>query len=118
MLKDDLGRSNKYGSVVNQPYEWEPRIWDPQAASDTLHPKFSSPPGSLPHWLRWEDGVRLVGIPDQSTTPFQIQVHAEFIDGSGNHSTLDAGYPCQVVSQLLPVTDNARYVFIVLQLNF
>lgn len=47
-----------------------------------------------------------MGIPDQSTAPFQIQVHAEFIDGSGNHSTLDAGYPCQVVSQLLPVTDN------------
>ncbi|KIR69167.1 hypothetical protein I314_00271 [Cryptococcus bacillisporus CA1873] len=100
-----IGQPNNF-AVVNQPYEWEPRIWDPQAASDTLHPKFSSPPGSLPHWLRWEDGVRLVGIPDQSTAPFQIQVHAEFIDGSGNHSTLDAGYPCQVVSQLLPVTDN------------
>lgn len=48
-----------------------------------------------------------MGIPDQPTAPFQIQVHAEFIDGGGNHSTLDAGYPCQVVSQLLSVTDGS-----------
>ncbi|WVN85806.1 uncharacterized protein L203_100957 [Cryptococcus depauperatus CBS 7841] len=97
-----IGQPNNF-ALVNQRYEWEPRIWDPQAASDTLHPKYSSPPGSLPHWLRWEDGVKLVGMPDRPSAPFQIQVHAEFVDGGGNHAVLDESYPCQAVPHLLPV---------------
>ncbi|WVQ78747.1 hypothetical protein IAT38_000834 [Cryptococcus sp. DSM 104549] len=102
-----IGQPNSYG-VVNQPYEWEPRIWDPQAPSDTLHPRFSSPPGSLPAWLRWEDSTKLVGVPDAPCALIHIPVLAEFIDGSGNPATIEASYPIQVVPHLQPVQPDAN----------
>ncbi len=56
-------------------YEYEPRIWDPQNAAETIHPTFSSPPGSLPEWLKWEDG-KLVGIPTQLQDGIEVVVLA------------------------------------------
>ena len=66
--------------LVNQRYEWEPKIWDPQAASETIKAVFKSPAGSLPSWLRWGDGTKLVGIPDGPTAPFQVVVSADVSD--------------------------------------
>lgn len=56
-------------SVVNQRYEWEPKIWDPMAPSASIKPTFKSPPGLLPPWLMWEDDMRLVGVPDVGPHP-------------------------------------------------
>lgn len=58
-------------------YEWEPRIWDPQAASDTIKPIFHSPAGSLPSWLSWVDGVKLAGLPEGPTNPFPVTAIAD-----------------------------------------
>ena len=65
------------GSTVGQRYEFEPKIWDPQAATDTIQATFSSPMGSLPHWLHWEDGQRLVGVPDAPMPGFTVFVIAD-----------------------------------------
>jgi hypothetical protein len=62
--------------LVNQKYEWEPKVWDPQAASETIHPIFKSPPGTLPAWLKWEEG-KLVGIPVEASNPVTITAQAE-----------------------------------------
>jgi hypothetical protein len=67
--------------LVNQKYEWEPKIWDPQAASETIHPVFKSPAGTLPFWLKWEEGgTKLVGIPTEPTGPIIITALAEVGD--------------------------------------
>ncbi|GFZ42715.1 hypothetical protein JCM24511_00432 [Saitozyma sp. JCM 24511] len=100
-----IGQPNAY-VLVGQRYEWEPRIWDPQAASDTIKPTFKSPPGTLPPWLRWEDGSRLVGIPDQPTGPIPIIAIGEFADGSGSKQTLDTTFNIQAV---IPMTDPNMY---------
>ncbi|WVW79999.1 hypothetical protein I302_101972 [Kwoniella bestiolae CBS 10118] len=99
-----IGQPNSF-ALVNQKYEWEPRIWDPQAASDTIKPSFHSPPGGLPSWLRWEESTKLVGLPDQPTGPLPITVIAEFVDGSGNQTTLETTFTIQVVPHLLPLND-------------
>jgi hypothetical protein len=65
------------GSTVGHRYEFEPKIWDPQAATDTIQATFSSPMGSLPHWLHWEDGQRLVGVPDAPMPGFTVFVIAD-----------------------------------------
>ncbi|WVQ74499.1 hypothetical protein IAR50_004100 [Cryptococcus sp. DSM 104548] len=101
-----IGQPSNF-ALAGQRYEWEPRIWDPQAASDTLRPTFSSPPGSLPNWLRWEAGAKLVGVPDKPGPPFEIPVHAQFVDGGGHDAMIDAVYPCQVVPQMMPVEDSS-----------
>ncbi|OCF30495.1 hypothetical protein I316_07878 [Kwoniella heveanensis BCC8398] len=101
-----IGQPNAF-ALVNQMYEWEPRIWDPQAASDTIKPTFDSPAGSLPPWLRWEDGTKLVGVPDHPSGPIPIMVKAEFTDGSGNPTTLETTFTIQVVPHLLPITETA-----------
>ena len=64
-------------SLVNQKYEWEPKIWDPQAASENIRSSFRSPPNSLPCWLRWEEGTKLVGVPEGPTAPIQITALAD-----------------------------------------
>ena len=94
-------------SVVGQEFLWDPRVWDPQAASETLRPVFSSPPGSLPPWLKWEEGNRLVGVPDQPSQPFDIKVHVDFVDGGGSPATIDAEYTIQVVPAMLSMQDPA-----------
>ncbi|OCF78073.1 hypothetical protein I204_00008 [Kwoniella mangroviensis CBS 8886] len=99
-----IGQPNSF-ALVNQKYEWEPRIWDPQAASDTIKPSFHSPPGGLPSWLHWEDSTKLVGLPEQPTGPLPITVIAEFIDGSGNQTTLETTFTIQVVPHLLPLNE-------------
>ncbi|WWC87746.1 uncharacterized protein L201_002638 [Kwoniella dendrophila CBS 6074] len=101
-----IGQPNSF-ALVNAKYEWEPRIWDPQAASDTIKPTFHSPPGGLPSWLHWEDSVKLIGIPDQPTGPLPVTVIADFIDGSGNQNTLETTFTIQVVPHLLPITETA-----------
>jgi hypothetical protein len=63
--------------LVNQKYEWEPKIWDPQAASETIRPTFKSPPGTLPAWLKWEESTKLIGIPTEPTGPLVITAIAE-----------------------------------------
>jgi hypothetical protein len=69
---------NSHSSIVNHRYEWEPKIWDPQAASETLRPVFSSPPGSLPSWLSWEEeGTKLVGTPTEHSEPFVVTAIAQ-----------------------------------------
>ncbi|KAL7419680.1 hypothetical protein Q5752_005594 [Cryptotrichosporon argae] len=86
-------------AVVNAKYEWEPKIWDPMAPSASIKPTFSSPANMLPPWLQWEDGVRLVGVPDQpSLAPITITAVADFIDGAGNPATLDTTFTLQVVT--------------------
>ncbi|WWD16624.1 hypothetical protein CI109_101053 [Kwoniella shandongensis] len=101
-----IGQPNPF-ALVNQKYEWEPRIWDPQAASDTIKPTFQSPAGSLPPWLQWEDGKKLVGVPDQPSAPMTIPVMAEFIDGSGMLCTLEIAFTVQAVAHIMPITDAA-----------
>ena len=91
---------------MNQQYEWEPRIWDPQAASDTLKPVFRSPPGALPPWLHWEDDAKLVGTPTEPSAPITITAIAEFIDSSGSKCILDTSFNIQaVLPHLMPLTD-------------
>ncbi|KAK8861467.1 hypothetical protein IAR55_002287 [Kwoniella newhampshirensis] len=101
-----IGQPNPF-ALVNQKYEWEPRVWDPQAASDTIKPTFQSPGGSLPPWLQWEDGKKLVGVPDQPCAPVTIPITAEFIDGGGMPCILETIFTVQVVSQIIPITDAA-----------
>lgn len=62
---------------MHQKYEWEPKIWDPQAASDAIRPHFKSPPGALPSWLKWEDDLKLVGVPVAPAGPVQITAIAD-----------------------------------------
>lgn len=83
--------------LVHQQYEWEPRIWDPQAASDTLKPTFTSPPGSLPPWLHWEDGAKLVGTPAEPSPPMTITAIAEFVDATGTKCVIDTSFNVQAV---------------------
>lgn len=56
-------------------YEYEPKIWDPQAASETIKANFSSP--RLPPWLSWVDGSILSGVPDMPSGPMPIVVVAD-----------------------------------------
>jgi hypothetical protein len=64
--------------TVGKMYEYEPKVWDPQAAVETIKPTFSSPHGSLPHWLRWDNtGTKLVGVADCPSNPFTVEVIAD-----------------------------------------
>lgn len=93
---------------MNQHYEWEPRIWDPQAASETLNPVFRSPAGTLPPWLHWEDDAKLVGTPTAASGPIPIIAVAEFVDSSGSKCIIETTFNLQVVlPHLMPVTDPA-----------
>ena len=88
-------RRSDYRRLVNQRYEWEPKIWDPQAASETIKVVFKSPAGSLPSWLRWEDSL----------------IHADrglqFTDGAGNKTTLETDFTLQaVLPHLMPLNDS------------
>jgi hypothetical protein len=64
-------------STVGHRYEYEPKIWDPQAASETILAQFTSPPGTLPPWLHWEDGTKLAGVADAASPPFTVFVIAD-----------------------------------------
>lgn len=90
-------------SVINQRYEWEPKIWDPMAPSSSIKPTFSSPPGTLPHWLHWEDGTRLVGVPDAPQPPIHVQAKADFIDGANKPASVSTDFTIQVVSMPMPM---------------
>ena len=94
-----IGQPNAL-AILNDRYEWEPKVWDPQAASDTIKPTFSSPPGTLPPWLQWEAGTILVGIPTMETGPMPITTIADFIDPSGKPCTLETTFTLQVVRAL------------------
>jgi len=101
-----IGQPNAF-ALVNQKYEWEPKIWDPQAASETIHPVFKSPPGSLPNWLRWDEG-KLVGTPTEPSGPIVITALAEFNDVSGTKCTLETSFNVQaVLPHLMPSMDPA-----------
>jgi hypothetical protein len=104
-------------STAGQLYEYEPKIWDPQAASETIAATFSSPMGSLPPWLHWEEGQKLVGVADGPSPPFTVYVIADvglsitlrlmaadmqFIDGEGHPCTLDMSYTLQAVTPMAP----------------
>lgn len=69
-------------SLVGAVYEWEPRIWDPQAASETIKPVFRSPSGTLPPWLTWVDGVKLTGVPEVPDVPFPVTAIADVSDAT------------------------------------
>ncbi len=58
-------------AYIGTPYIWTPRVWDPQASTNGLQVEFSSPPGTLPGWLRWEDTV-LTGVPEDGDVGGQI----------------------------------------------
>lgn len=102
-------------SVIEHPYEWSPKIWDPQASSSSIKAEFSSPPGSLPSWLSWE-GDKLVGVPGPSSTGGEFIVQAkvsywlavaapltcQFIDGSGTKRNIEHTYHVQVVKFPVP----------------
>ncbi|ORY23432.1 hypothetical protein BCR39DRAFT_449630, partial [Naematelia encephala] len=92
------GTPNSF-AIVNQTYEWEPKIWDPQAASETLRPSFRSPPGTLPPWLKWEEGQKLVGVPTEPSAPVQITTIADFYDAGNNKCSLDMTFTVQAVLQ-------------------
>lgn len=70
-------------SLINQRYEYEPKVWDPQAATETLKPVFYSPPNSLPDWMRWEDG-KLVGVPTKlhEATDIVVKVNVGLPSGA------------------------------------
>jgi len=103
-------------STVGHRYEFEPKIWDPQAATDTIQATFSSPLGSLPHWLHWEDGQRLVGVPDAPMPGFTVFVIADvspflytkgvaddqFVDSDKVQHTLDMSYTLHAVAPMAP----------------
>lgn len=90
-------------SMINKPYEWEPRIWDPQAPSEQIKPNFFSPPNTLPAWLSWVDG-KLIGTPTQQAGPFTVIAKAEFIDGASQSCTLETSFTITVVlPSLMPI---------------
>ncbi|GMK58256.1 hypothetical protein CspeluHIS016_0502880 [Cutaneotrichosporon spelunceum] len=89
-------------AVINQRYEWEPKIWDPMAPSSSIKPTFSSPPGTLPHWLRWEDG-KLTGVPDTPHPGVNVHVKADFIDGAHRAATATMDFTIQVVTMAMPM---------------
>lgn len=96
-------------SVIGVRYEWEPKIWDPMAPSQNIKVTFSSPPGSLPPWLQWEDGTRLAGTPDTPQPPVHVFCKADFIDGAGNPSVLEMDFQIQVASMSQSVGEPAPF---------
>jgi len=62
-----------------------------------LKPTFTSPPGSLPPWLHWEDGVKLVGTPTEPSPPITVTAVAEFIDSTGSKCVIDTSFNVQAV---------------------
>lgn len=56
-----------YGSM----YSWSARVWDPQASTTDLDVTFSSPEGSLPSWLSWNENV-LSGLPREGDQGGQV----------------------------------------------
>lgn len=72
--------------------------------------------GSLPPWLHWEEGSKLVGIADGPSNPFTVYVIADvrlassgryfadiqFIDGEGQQCTLDMSFTLQAVASMAP----------------
>lgn len=97
--------------LPGQRWEWEPKIWDPQAASETIKPTFSSPPGNLPPWLSWEDGTKLVGTPEAPTDPLTIVAVAEFTDATGQTCTLDTSFTFQVVVPKMMANVDPRLMY-------
>lgn len=67
-----------YGAM----YSWAARVWDPQASTTDLDVTFSSPEGSLPSWLSWNENV-LSGLPREGDQGGQITALARFMDSSG-----------------------------------
>ncbi|KAI0079875.1 hypothetical protein K474DRAFT_1728692 [Panus rudis PR-1116 ss-1] len=57
-------------------WQWQPRIWDPQASRSNMPVTYSSP--SLPSWLSWKDGV-LTGIPPPDAQSCDVTVEARFV---------------------------------------
>ncbi|CAD6575992.1 MAG: hypothetical protein TREMPRED_001551 [Tremellales sp. Tagirdzhanova-0007] len=112
-----MGQPNPF-ALVNQKYEWEPKIWDPQAASDAIRPNFKSPPGTLPLWLKWEDDLKLVGVPVTPTAPIKITAIAEFTNGSGGKSTLETTFTVQAVLPQLDSYDDSAALYAQAQADF
>lgn len=76
---------------------WTPQLWDPRRSLLASAVTYGSPPGSLPHWLRWENGV-LSGTPIHVTRPESpIVVHtiARLVDG-GRESVYENRFELQV----------------------
>lgn len=90
-------------ALIGQRYEWEPKIWDPMAASASIKPTFSSPEGSLPPWLQWEDGVRLAGVPDTPQPAFHVTAIAKFIDGANQEAQLETSFTISVIRMQNPM---------------
>lgn len=73
------------------------------APSSSIKPTFSSPPGNLPHWLQWEDGTKLVGVPDGPHPPIHIQAKADFIDGANKPASVGTEFTIQIVNMPMPM---------------
>jgi hypothetical protein len=63
-------------------WSWTPRVWFPQGPSDnrghnrpTIPIEYSSPEGSLPSWLSWNNGV-LSGTPPAGSDSCDLTVEA------------------------------------------
>lgn len=96
-------------SVIGVPYEWEPKIWDPMAPSQNIKVTFSSPAGTLPSWLHWEEGTRLTGTPDVPQPAVHVFCKADFIDGAGSPSVIEMDFTIQVSSMSPSASEQTGY---------
>lgn len=71
------------------------------APSTSIKPSFSSPMGSLPPWLVWEDETRLVGVPEGPQPPIHVVATAHFVDGAGNPAELETSFTIAVIDQMM-----------------
>ena len=50
-------------AFIGLPWEWSPRVWDPQCSGSAIGASFSSP--ALPAWLSWDDNVLSGRAPEE-----------------------------------------------------
>ena len=61
-------------AYVGLNWQWQPRVWDPQVAAQSIQAVWSSP--QLPAWLCWRNGV-LVGCPTSGDVTPGIEILVE-----------------------------------------
>lgn len=65
-------------AYVNEEWTWHLRVWDPQAASNSIKVVYSI--NSLPSWIRWDDAAKvLTGIPESTSQGGEVSVTGLYV---------------------------------------
>jgi len=80
-------------AYVGLNWTWQPRIWDPQMPSQSIHVSWSSP--QLPPWLTWQNGV-LMGVPGSGDVTQGVDVVVEAAFPSEQRDPIITSFHIQV----------------------